>query len=131
MIYLNKSTTNPVVVTLNEKTTIINPYYLWEIIDSDTNLKYYFTGDDFSTAPYNYNLFSFSVVDGATQGLTQGIVPAPVGKYIYNVYETPIQYDLNIQNTVGKVEIGILNILGDVPIIKTFTASDSIKTFKK
>lgn len=132
MIYLETNKSNTVIVTLFEKAITVNPYYLWEITDYDTEQKYYFCGDDFSSAPYNYNQFSFSVVSGATMGLTQGIIPAPTGKYIYNVYEMTYNYDLNISNAINKVEIGLLNITGTQTTINTYTASDDsvIITYK-
>lgn len=132
MIYLHQTASNTVIVTLSENTVTYNPYYMWEIISYDTENKYYFTGDDFSAAPYNYNQFSFSVVNGATMGLTQGIIPAPNGNYIYNVYETIIQYDIDVANSIKKVEVGLLNIVGSGTTINTYTASDdsTIITYK-
>jgi hypothetical protein len=133
MIYIDINKPTGVAVTLNEKAVSINPYFVWTIRDDDTNKQYVFTADDWSPAPWYYNIFTFSVITGATYGATQGIIPAPQGNYIYRVYETPIKYDLNLSNTTKQVEVGIFNIIGTVSVINTFTASnnDTVITFKK
>lgn len=139
MIYLDINTPKSVVVTLTENLNIytasitgdiLPPYFTWEITDADTNQKYIFTNDDTSPAYWYYNQFTFSVIPGATYGLTQGIIPAQQGSYIYKVYQTQNQYDLS---TSGRlIERGILNIEGTYSNIVTFTQSDddTIVTFK-
>jgi len=132
-LYLNiNDSYSQVCVTLDEQSTLLNPYYVWQIEDADTNRIYYFTNDDISPAPYNYNLFSFSVVPGATYGATQGIIPATPGQYIYTVYESQFQYNLNIGSASDIVELGVMNISGTYSSIASFTGSNSniIPTFK-
>lgn len=133
MIYLDVNIPKGVAVTLNEKAISINPYFVWSIKDDDTNRNYVFTADDWSPAPWYYNIFTFSVITGATYGATQGIISAPQGNYIYRVYETPIQYDLDLNNVTKEVEIGMINIIGTASVTTTFTASnnDTVVTFKK
>lgn len=114
MKYLN-SGTNSVIFTLNEKATIINPYFVFKITDADrrngatANAVYVFCADDNSQFSYNYNQFTFSVVAGATYGATQGVIGALKGEYKYEVYQTN-QYDLNLNNVVKLVENGIMII---------------------
>lgn len=129
MIYININTPTSVAVTLNENANLSNPFYVWQLQD-DTNLQYVFTGDDISMAPQNYNLFTFNVITGATFGLTQGIIPCPAGEYIYKVWETEVQYDLNLNNALDVVEKGIFNIIGTFSMVPTFDNTIIIPTFK-
>lgn len=112
MIYLDINTPKDVVATLDEKAVGSNPYYTWKIKDADTNNEYFFCNDDTSTAPWYYNQFTFSVIPGATYGLTAGIIPAFQGEYVYNVYQTSTQYDITLSSLIKEVENGILIING-------------------
>lgn len=111
-------------------TVTLPPYFCWKITDADTNQTYLFTNDDTSPAYWNYNQFSFSVIPGATYGATQGVIRAPQGSYIYEIYQTRNRYELNTNGTL--MERGILNIMGTTSVINTFTQSDNdtIITFK-
>lgn len=136
MLYLDINQSKEIVVTAGELATLyvdgngyaLPTYFTWKITDADTNNSYIFTADDLSPTPWYYNMFSFSVIPGATYGLTQGVIPAPQGIYSYCVYQTQTQYDLATTNLLEK---GILNIEGTYSIINTFTqSSGNVITFK-
>ena len=111
------------------ETIVLPTYFTWRITDADTNKQYIFTNDDISPAPWYYNMFTFSVVPGATYGLTAGIITAQQGVYTYEVYQTKNQYDLTTNGIL--LETGILNIEGTYSVVKTFTQSaGNIITFK-
>lgn len=132
MLYLTPNVSSVVCVTLWEKAVNqTNPYFTWQITSADSRNQYVFAADDFSTAPNYYNLFTFSAIYGATMGLTAGVIPAYSGQYSYEVYEMTNQYDLDLNNAVGMVETGILNIIATYSTIATFTASqNTIAVFK-
>lgn len=96
-------------------------YYTWNIIDNDTNINYTFCNDDNTTSPY-YDVFTLSVITGATYGATDGIINAPAGVYSYYIYEGLTASNLNI-NGLHQVEVGIMNIVGTVSNIINLTAS--------
>lgn len=126
MIYLDINIPKDVVATLNEKAVGSNPYYIWKIKDADTNTEYIFTNDDTSPSPWYYNQFTFSVIPGATYGLTAGIIPASQGEYIYNVYQTSVAYDITLSNIIKEVENGILNIEGTTSVINQVNFTNNI-----
>jgi len=139
MLYLDINKPTEVVVTLTENITIytgtqggttsLPAYFTWKITDADTNREYIFTNDDISPAPWYYNMFTFSVIPGATYGATAGIIPSQQGVYTYEVYQTKNQYDLSTNSTL--LETGILNIIGTYSKVNTFTQSmGNIVTFK-
>ena len=96
MILLNQNTTNDVVLTLKELTTISNPYYLFEFISDDTNVAKLFTGADISTNVNRYNEFIIELTSG-TEDLLDSVIKLPLkGFYKYNVYSQvyPNSFDL-------------------------------------
>lgn len=131
MIYLNNYESKNIVVTLAAKSIAATPSYIWTINDADTNIDYIFCADDTSPAPWNYNQFSFSVITGATQGLTAGIIPAPIGQFGYKVYETNYPYELNIASASKIVETGIILIEGTASPISTYANINQIVTYKR
>lgn len=113
MLYVSFTGSTAVTVTLGNNTqNQVNPYYTWQLLDKDSNNEYILYMDDFSTAPYYYNSFTFS------GGLT-------AGQYTYNIYEMGTASDFNLANAVGKVENGILNVIGTYSIIQSYTESNN------
>jgi hypothetical protein len=104
--------------------------YLFSIQDQDTFLTYTFSNNDTSSNPYYFNSFSFSVITGATYGLTAGIIPAPQGNYIYNVYQT--QYNGSLTPISDSLEVGLLVINGTYsnPNISVIGDDNTIKVDK-
>lgn len=131
MIYLDINQTQNVVVTLSEKAIGASPSYIWNINDADTNIDYVFCTDDISPTPWTYNMFSFSVVVGATQGLTAGIISAPQGQYKYTCYETNYPYVLSVASASKIVETGILLIEGTASTISTYNNTNQVVTYKR
>lgn len=131
MLILSTTQSNKVVVTLREKSTLITPYYTWEIVNQNSFDTTIFSPDNFSVSPY-YDAFTISI--GTPSSLTSSVVLDLVpGEYHYTVYEMNTQYDLNIQNAVDEVEIGLFIVDGTYSLsdIVTFTQSnnDTIRVF--
>lgn len=134
MIYLTPNISKNVNVTLTSD-MLISPtnsiYYVWSIQDQDTFLTYTFSNNDISDNNGYYNSFSFSVITGATFGLTAGIIPAPQGNFIYNIYQTANDGSL-IPINDKSLETGLLIINGTYsnPNISVIGDDDTIKVDK-
>jgi len=122
MIYLSTTQSQSVVLTLSEKTSNVNPYYTWVLSNRDSLVDTIISPDNFSTSPY-YDSFTLSI--GTAVSLTSSVVMnVEAGEYHYSVYEMTTQYDLNISNSVGLVETGLLIITGTSTPFVSFTASE-------
>jgi hypothetical protein len=88
-----------------------NPYFTWSLTQKSSQVNIVFTADDVSTNPYLWNYFTLSIaLGGTTPGLTQGLIPIYPGEWEYNIYEMTNQYDLNLNNSLGLVNNGILRV---------------------
>ena len=123
MIYLSTTQSQSVVLTLKEKANnLINPYYTFVFSNRDTLTQTIVSPDNFSLSPY-YDAFTFSI--GTAVSLTSSVtMNLTAGEYHYSVYEMATAYDLNIQNSVGLVETGLLMITGTSTPFISFTASE-------
>lgn len=123
-------TVNPNPGGITVETYALTQSFVWSIQDQDTKMTYTFSNDDTSVNQYYYNTFSFSVSLGATSGLTAGIIPAPSGNYIYNVYQT--QYAGSLIPISNSLEVGLLTIRGTYsnPITNIIGDNDTIKVDK-
>lgn len=124
MPYLNPTGSTKVVMTLYELCgNITNPYFTFKLVNKDTLEETVFTAEsDFSPIPYYFNYFTFSI--GSPAGLTQGILDIPAGQYQYFAYEMSTQYDLNLNNSLGEVENGILYVNATFSQQNVYTASN-------
>lgn len=120
MIYLNQYTQSTVVTTVQDiATNQADPYYIWQIKSLDSNKEYVFSAKDYSYFPYYFSYFTFSVIPGATYGLTAGIIPATeIGEFSYTVYETENYGDLNLNNAIKVVNKGLLQINGTYSVVR-------------
>lgn len=93
MIFLQKNTTNKVVLTLTENSRLSNPFYLFEFTNEFQNYPLdnppiYFTTPDLSNATIRFNLFDIELSStGSTSGGTSVAMNLQSGQYKYNVYE--------------------------------------------
>lgn len=133
MIVLSPTQSNKVVVTLKEKSTLLSPFYTWEIENQNSFDKIYICPDNFTLSPY-YDAFTISVGTPSTftSSVTIDLVP---GEYHYKVYETTNQYDLGLTSSVKEVEVGLLFVSGTFSLndIISFTESndDVIRVFNE
>lgn len=107
MILINKGEANNIILTLNEKRTIDNPYYIFKFVNDDTNVSKVFYSADLSDNTDRYN--QFTITEGTPENLLTGTVSLPVGFYHYTVYESEtITLNLNLVGEVvelGKVKV--------------------------
>ncbi len=119
MIYIDKDSTNTIVLTLDESSKLINPHYLFSF-ENEYNLEsslIWWTTSDVSSYVNRYN--QFNLIESST-GSTTGGINTPLkltsGQYIYTVYESLTQ-TLDVNDTTGvileKGRMIVSNILMD------------------
>jgi hypothetical protein len=91
-------------VTLTEKVTIANPYFLFSMKCRQTDAYKNFILTDVSTAKERYNKFLFD--EGATDNTT-----LEVGEHEYRIYAQISSNNLNPSLADELVETGILKVL--------------------
>lgn len=104
MIQLTQGLNADVILTLTEKTTLTNPYYLFVFTHETTKEVVSFikaSTDDLSGYPNRFNEFTFSSTLFAT---------ATPGKYIYDIYEQVSSSNTSIALTTSKVETGKMDL---------------------
>ena len=120
MQIINKGQNNFLVFTLTEKVTLNNPYYLFsfkhQVLMSTVN----FIASDVSGFPTRYNKFLITETTG-TVNLTSGVVSLPeTGFYEYAIYEQTSSSNLDISNTTGLLEIGMVKVESNLPIYREY-----------
>ena len=126
MIYIQKGTLNNVILTLNEKSTLSNPNYLF-IFQNEYDISsngITFSTPDISSYTNRYN--QFVITESATASTTGGYdVPLSLisGQYSYSVYES-LEPTLDILDTTGRIiEEGRMVVSGIDDNIETITNS--------
>lgn len=114
MINLYKNSNNIVVLTLTEKSTLLNPYYLFSFsstTDYDNIIN--FVATDTSTYKSRFN--KFNIIESGTTytNLTGGTINLnPNGMWDYTIYEQTSPTNLQISGTTGVVEVGKVIVNG-------------------
>jgi hypothetical protein len=128
MILLATGSTKGVELSLTEKSTLQNPYYLFRFINDSSNESTYFTATDVSSFPSRYNKFMITLT-GGTQNLSAGTLSnMHMGTYKYEVYEQVAQYNFDLTGTTSMVESGKVLISGSTATLSntnsvTYTAN--------
>ena len=120
MQIINKGQNNFLIFTLSEKVTLTNPYYLFsfkhQVLMSSVN----FIASDVSGFPTRYNKFLITETTG-TVNLTSGVVSLPeTGFYEYAIYEQTSSSNLDVSNTIGLLEIGMVKVESNLPIYREY-----------
>lgn len=108
-------------MTLTEKSTISNPYYVFKFTKESTNVTKVFRATDGSAYTDRYN--SFTITLNTTEDLPNGTVDLSQGQYHYEVYESSTA----VLSTAGlnKVEDGIAVV--DITNTEVVYVQDSTK----
>jgi hypothetical protein len=133
MIVLSPTSSNKVIVTLKEFSFLTQSYYTFELVNQNSYDGFIFSPDNNSLSPY-YDSFTVSI--GTAVSLTGSVVlNLESGEYHYSVHEMATQYDLDLNNSVGVVEVGLLMVASTYSLndIKSFTESnyDTIRVFNE
>lgn len=99
MLNISKGVVNILYVTVTEKTTISNPYYLFVFKHGITAVQRTFILTDVSAFPNRYNQFSF------TEGSGQKLLDA--GLHYYTIYAQSSSANLIPEDADEEVEIGV------------------------
>ena len=124
MQVINKGQSNKFVVTLKEKQTLTNPYFLFEFINKVERNPVYVILTDVSGFPDRFN--QFNIVEGTTVNLTEE------GEWDYRVFEQLSNSNLNPSLSDNKVplEVGMLYVKGTPTITKKqYVKTQTIKTY--
>jgi len=100
MLLITKGEVKNWILTLSEKVTISNPYFLFYLTHRQTNKTYAFLSDDISTFTERYNEF---VIDENDYDFFEG-------EYLYQVYAQISSSNLNPALADELVEEGLLKV---------------------
>lgn len=113
MIRLIKDSENIIVVTLYENSTVTNPIYLFELVNQQSNRKFYFISTDTSTNVTRYNRFKL-IEKPEPDTLNGELDLEAAGYYNYTVYQTDLlnldgltEASEAVPNIVKTVEVGL------------------------
>jgi hypothetical protein len=114
MINLDKNSNNLVVLTLTEKSTLLNPNYLFSFTSTTNyNNVVNFIATDISTYKSRYNRFTIIESGTTFTNLTGGTINLnPNGMWDYTIYEQISPTNLQISGTTGVVEVGKVIVNG-------------------
>lgn len=130
MIVINKAQANTVTVTLKEKTTITNAYYLWEFISKASGVKKYcIQPTDLSAYKDRYNQFVITE-DSTPNNLAGEVTLSLTGEWMYNVYEQASSTSLD---PIGKaiVESGLVKVVGTATTDTQYTRTVTTAVYER
>ena len=119
MILINKNSSNEVVLTLSEKTSITSPTYLFEFTNDSTKQTKVFISADLSINKERYN--EFNIIETSTEVPLTGRVSLTVGDWKYKIYQQASTTNLVVANASGLVENGRVEVKGTETNINEFT----------
>jgi hypothetical protein len=109
---INKSATNDVYLTLNEKVTITSPVFLFRLIFEDgSSEKAFICEDTTSGLIERYN--KFVIEENSTEDLLNGVVSLKHGTYYYMVYAQSSTTNLDYTLATELVEQGLCDVRGN------------------
>lgn len=119
MIFIERNVVNEVVLTLTEKVTIPNPFFVFSFQPLATLNEYqpliYFTAPDLSAYIDRYNLFEITEDDsGSTTGGNNIPLYLKGGQYEYKVYQSTT--GSLVPNTFGSLLEQGKMVVGDMTI---------------
>lgn len=124
MIIINKNSTNTVVLTLSEKTTLTNAVYLFEVINDQSGEVKCFIAEDISNNKIRFNEFNF--IENATEDLLNGTFELGLsGFYAYNVYEQTSTTNLDPLLATNKIKTGKLNVVDSISDITQYSGNQT------
>ena len=124
MILINKNTTNTVILTLSEKTTLTNAKYLFEVTNDMSNEVKCFIAADISTNKLRYNEFEF--IENVTENLLIGTFSLTLsGFYKYNVYEQTSTTNLDPALALNLIDKGKLNVVSQLSDYPVYTGNEN------
>lgn len=129
MIVINKGESNDIVVTVTEKTTISNPYYLFvfESRQAPNNIVKCIASNR-STVTVRYD--EFTIDEKESPNSLAGEIEFPItGEWSYSIYQTA-NLSLIVPSEINIVERGICKVVGDASTINTYQYEPTIQVYE-
>lgn len=124
MILINKNSTNNIILSLSEKTTLTNAVYLFEVINDQTQVSKCFIADDISTNKESFN--EFDLIENSTEDLLNGTFELiETGFYKFNIYEQSSTTNLDPTLATNLIEKGKLLCVGTETTTPEFTGTQT------
>lgn len=124
MILITKNTTNNIILTLAEKTTLTNVVYLFEVINDSSEVVKCFIAEDISPNKYRYN--EFDLIENATEDLLNGTFELELsGFYKYNIYEQTSTTNLDPTLATNLIETGKLNVTSTITELEQYDGNQT------
>jgi hypothetical protein len=120
MLAITKATSNTMVVTVTEKVTIANPYYLFVFTHPISNEQRAFILSDVSTHTERYNEFTLTEGSSAQKTLK-------IGRHYYTIYAQTSSSNIDPDLADEEVERGIAEVTGTANTIATNTITQTHK----
>ena len=129
MIHLNKGTSTEFAITLQEKTTLATPFYLFKFTNDTSKVDYFCIIADTSTQKQRFNLFSFT--EGVNDALNGSLILSGSGYYDYYIYEQDNATNLDPANATGLVEQGKMRLFdsADNPDYTSYTPTGTQQNY--
>ncbi|HRG02424.1 MAG TPA: hypothetical protein PKZ75_15010 [Bacteroidia bacterium] len=124
MILIRKNTTNRNILTLSEKTTLINAVYLFEVKNQQSDVVKCFISQDISINKLRAN--EFDLIENTTENLLNGIFSLPLnGSYTYKVYEQSSSTNLDPLLALNEIDNGKLLVVDTENEITQYTGNQT------
>jgi hypothetical protein len=124
VILITKNTTNNIILTLAEKTTLTNVVYLFEVINDSSEVVKCFIAEDISPNKYRYN--EFDLIENATEDLLNGTFELELsGFYKYNIYEQTSTTNLDPTLATNLIETGKLNVTSTITELEQYDGNQT------
>jgi hypothetical protein len=124
---------NELHLTLDENQTLSYPsvWFLFEFIKEGTGEKFYsICTDNTADASYRTRFNHIDLLELPTSDPTASEITLPyTGTYTYNVYEQTSNTNLNPANANKLLETGLCKVYAATTYRKTFTGTNTGKTF--
>jgi hypothetical protein len=101
MLYIEKGASASLIFTLQEKSELVNPRYIFLFVNDSPVMAKTFSMVDISGWTRRYD--EFILTETATEDLYIGDVSLGYGWGDYSVYETTATQSLDIANTTGRI----------------------------
>ena len=124
MLVINKNTNNYLRVTLQEKVTISNPYYLFVFTSDITSRKVIFLQSNISIHQDRYDEFLITERSTNLDPSSGTIEFLPIGSWTYQIFEQASSSNLDPTLTGGLLETGMAKVTGTNETYSTYTGQD-------
>lgn len=122
MILIEKNSSNRVALTLNEKRTLDNPFYIFRFQEMQTEVYTIFYAVNTSVNKDRYDLFN--IIENPIADHLNGTVTLTIGEYTYEVYES-VTISLDPDDWTSLVENGRVTVVGEEPGIAAYESEEA------